>query len=264
MRHHWIVIAAVLASASAEARLYQWNNPNTGTPQLSGTPPAWYRQGTGGPRITVYDRGRLIDDTSRKVDEAERLRLREEAFGIQEREDTLAAEIKKAEKTEKAAAPLEARPGAQPPLPVGLAGAGGSLPAVILPKPGETAIGPGGLSEVEVTRMKEIITSWEQQRTAQAQALVGTQPVQPAVNESMGEPGIGVPVTTLPPPPNLSSADLNAVPAPAAGQAPPGIVGSATGSNLAPNPENQSLRNYLQRALNADEQGQIRQGLQRY
>lgn len=65
-------------SIPAQARMYQWNDPDSGTTQLSGKPPAWYRSDMGGPRIIVFDKGRIIDDTNIKVsdDERESLRIR--------------------------------------------------------------------------------------------------------------------------------------------------------------------------------------------
>lgn len=66
-------VAALLllwCDASA-ARLYQWNDPRTGTTHLSGHPPAWYRKAgvdpMALPRVLVFDDGTLIDDTHRLV-----------------------------------------------------------------------------------------------------------------------------------------------------------------------------------------------------
>ena len=69
----------------AEARMYQWNNPQTGPVQLSGTPPTWYRGSVGGPRVLVYESGVLVDDTSLKVSEERAFDLREAAFDEAER-----------------------------------------------------------------------------------------------------------------------------------------------------------------------------------
>ena len=60
--------------------MYQWVDPVTGSLQMSGRPPAWYRSGWDGPRVRVFDNGTVVDDTSILVDEAEMLALREEAF----------------------------------------------------------------------------------------------------------------------------------------------------------------------------------------
>lgn len=78
------LFAAVLlamASPGAAARMYQWVDPTTRTVQLSGTPPPWYRSEKPGPRVFVFEHGRLMDDTSVTVSEAGRLVLRAQAFG---------------------------------------------------------------------------------------------------------------------------------------------------------------------------------------
>lgn len=81
MKHYLLSIAllALLLAVSAEARMYQWVNPNSGTVQLSGSPPSWYRNDEGGPRILVFDGGHLIDDTAIEISDGERQALREDA-----------------------------------------------------------------------------------------------------------------------------------------------------------------------------------------
>ena len=61
--------------------MYQWTDPATGTVQLSGTAPAWYRNMADGPRVFVFDNGELIDDTAVQVPESQRLKLRADAVG---------------------------------------------------------------------------------------------------------------------------------------------------------------------------------------
>lgn len=70
-----------LSIASADARMYQWTSPDTGSTQLSGRPPAWYRSAQGGPRVYVFDDNRLVDDTGITVSAEQRAALRAEAFG---------------------------------------------------------------------------------------------------------------------------------------------------------------------------------------
>lgn len=79
VKYYLLAIALVLA-VSAEARMYQWVNPNSGTVQLSGAPPSWYRNDEGGPRVLVFDGGHLIDDTAIEVSDDERQALRGDAF----------------------------------------------------------------------------------------------------------------------------------------------------------------------------------------
>jgi len=89
---------------TSEARMYQWTEPGVETTQLSGKPPAWYRSAGGGPRVFVFDNGRLIDDTAVNVSEEVRLRMREEAFILVEKDKQKAKEkIAKAEEARKKA-----------------------------------------------------------------------------------------------------------------------------------------------------------------
>ena len=80
MRLPLLFLILILASPLASARMYQWDDPDTGTPQLSGKPPYWYRGDEPGPRVFVIDNGRVIDDTSVRVPDNQRQQLREAAF----------------------------------------------------------------------------------------------------------------------------------------------------------------------------------------
>lgn len=75
-----------------EARMYQWVEPGVDTTQLSGKPPAWYRSTAGGPRIFVFENGRLIDDTGIEVSNEVRQRMRQEAFILAEEDRQKAKE----------------------------------------------------------------------------------------------------------------------------------------------------------------------------
>ena len=82
MRRILLALCVVcLSVAPAAARMYQWQNPATGTTQLSGIPPTWYRSSEGGPRVYVFENNQLIDDTGIAVSAAQREALRAEAFG---------------------------------------------------------------------------------------------------------------------------------------------------------------------------------------
>ena len=76
-----ILVLTLILTADACARMYQWTNPASGTVQMSGSPPAWYRGAQAGPRVLVFDDGELVDDTGIAISEEERIGLREEAFG---------------------------------------------------------------------------------------------------------------------------------------------------------------------------------------
>jgi len=75
----WVVLVSALASPAA-ARMYQWVSPASGSMQLSGEPPAWYRSGQEGPRVWVFENGNLIDDTGIALPRPQRDELREAAF----------------------------------------------------------------------------------------------------------------------------------------------------------------------------------------
>ncbi|RKZ35285.1 MAG: hypothetical protein DRQ37_06780 [Gammaproteobacteria bacterium] len=75
-----LLLPLLLLATTAEARLYQWTNPQTGSAQLSGAPPSWYRSPAGGPRILVYDQGQLIDDTAVALPSENSEILRKQAF----------------------------------------------------------------------------------------------------------------------------------------------------------------------------------------
>jgi hypothetical protein len=74
------VLFLLLYASQAEARMYQWVSPETGSIQLSGAPPAWYRSGGDGPRVFVFENGRLVDDTAVPVPDFQREQLRADAF----------------------------------------------------------------------------------------------------------------------------------------------------------------------------------------
>jgi len=46
------------------APMYQWTDPQTGSVQLAGHPPPWFRTGAPGPRVRVFEHGKVVDDTA--------------------------------------------------------------------------------------------------------------------------------------------------------------------------------------------------------
>lgn len=97
----FICIFLLLIATSIEARMYQWVNPTTGRSQLSGKAPSWYRSETGGPRVLVFEKNVLVDDTAVVVGEEQRLQLRGKAL------PTAFAQKQKALNQEQAVANLE-------------------------------------------------------------------------------------------------------------------------------------------------------------
>ena len=77
----WLLFAAAFAlGASAQARMYQWVDGQSGNVRLSGEPPYWYRSLEGGPRVLVFENGRLVDDTATRLSPEQRKAYREAAF----------------------------------------------------------------------------------------------------------------------------------------------------------------------------------------
>lgn len=75
----------VAAACAADARMYQWQSTHSGRIELSGTPPSWYRSGLEGPRVLVYEEGRLVDDTAVALSRDKAELLRNSAFDEIER-----------------------------------------------------------------------------------------------------------------------------------------------------------------------------------
>tara|TARA_B100001123_G_scaffold432230_1_gene554935 strand:+ start:174 stop:650 length:477 start_codon:yes stop_codon:yes gene_type:complete len=75
-----VLSLALTLGYSAQARIYQWVDPVTGSIQMAGKPPAWYRSSWDGPRVRVTENGHLVDDTAIEVSKEEMQALRDEAF----------------------------------------------------------------------------------------------------------------------------------------------------------------------------------------
>ena len=85
-----LIVLLLSYSSCISARMYQWVDPESGSTQLSGMPPMWYRNAENGPRVFVFENTKLIDDTNMSVSETERARLRQNAF-LQAEEDRMLA-----------------------------------------------------------------------------------------------------------------------------------------------------------------------------
>jgi hypothetical protein len=173
----WLLAGGMVISASVEARMYQWVNPQSGYTQFSGQPPTWYRSARGGPRVVVFENGKLIDDTARQVSESVRESLRAQAFKkarevkppvISEKEKPTAPLPEKAEETEpyiperiedhfakKGEAAEKADAQEPPPL--------------MAPKK------PKDPDEETVEQLRAIIAEWDKRRTDEARRLLEAQ-----------------------------------------------------------------------------------------
>lgn len=65
-RARWLLALGLLATSMgvSAAKMYQWVDQNTGSVQLAGQSPPWYCSTRSGPRVRVYEHGKVIDDTA--------------------------------------------------------------------------------------------------------------------------------------------------------------------------------------------------------
>jgi hypothetical protein len=138
-----LVMAGLLVPGASEARMYQWVNADNGRVQMSGKPPAWYRAGGQGPRVLVYENGKLVDDTQRALSAEASQALRERAT-----EDAAARR--------RALLEQDSAPAARSALDAGTTAKGGDDAAA-------------------VARLKAIIADWEQRQTASAKNVIEAQ-----------------------------------------------------------------------------------------
>lgn len=170
MRLIVLLIGIIALTPLCQARMYKWNDPATGTTQMSGKPPAWYRSTGKGPRVYVFDEGRLVDDTGMAVSETRRLELRREAM-------RLAMPATERARDDAALRQAIADGGAEEPV-----SAGTPVPefeedlAALLAdddtnkKAGETATREN--PEATIARLKAVLDAWDQRQTEKARALL--------------------------------------------------------------------------------------------
>ena len=161
MSRYFLIFLFLLLSAAADARMYQWVDPDNGTTQLSGKPPVWYRSSAGGPRVFVFDNGKLVDDTGVEVSDVERDQLRQQAL-VKAMEDRAAARDQL----------LEARR-----LQALLVQEEEQSPEIIIQDdPDENVTQAPEANDVEeqetIEQMRALIQEWEQRRTQSARDLV--------------------------------------------------------------------------------------------
>lgn len=158
----FLITVLLFISFAVNARMYQWTDPDTGTTQLSGKPPVWYRSGKGGPRVFVFENGKLIDDTGVKVSDTERESLRQQAM-LKAEDDKNAAKQKlmEAKRLQAVLAPAtdadQMAPDKTPVVQEKKAPVKKALPAT---------------EQQTVDRMKALIQEWEAQRAQNARALI--------------------------------------------------------------------------------------------
>jgi hypothetical protein len=156
----FLLVTAAIATTDADARMYQWSHPSSGTVQLSGSPPPWYRSTVNGPRVFVFDNGRLVDDTAVSVAEEHRLALRASAFNT----DVTPAPIAKLDATAREALPEDSYDTAAARVAVG---ADSGIRA------GQAPAAPANLSvDDTVAELKSLLDAGDTQRLTEAKATV--------------------------------------------------------------------------------------------
>jgi hypothetical protein len=159
-----LFVLLMLSAQVVSARMYQWVDPDTGTTQLSGKPPSWYRSEETGPRVVVHDNGRIIDDTGISLSVSENERLRQDAL-ISVETDRQAA-LEKIQQARQQKATLEFQDQARQPLEV--------IPEPIeeqeIPAEGQAPVNTGPTAE----ELRALIDQYEQMKTQNARELVET------------------------------------------------------------------------------------------
>lgn len=167
-------VCLLLLVLPASARMYQWTDPDSGRTHLSGHAPPWYRGAGDGPRVFVFERGRLVDDTARQVSPETRRQLREQALDSGD-------SGRNGPRQQQVAAPQGVRDGQAddvlspiPPVP----GTDNALEAVGQ-QPAAGASMVEGLSAAEVQLMRQRIAEWEARNQQRARELLGTEEMPP-------------------------------------------------------------------------------------
>jgi hypothetical protein len=175
------LLTTALLATPAHARMYQWVNAQSGRTQMSGKPPAWYRSDRPGPRIFVFESGRLVDDTARAVSLEERAALRSRAFAIsaQEAETARLAAEEKQKGDAKRLAKAEGKDGTEK----------SALDRGFSDTPQVSAeAAPVEESDATIARLKSIINAWEDQQTQEAKRLLEQNAVVPSSSDAAPAP----------------------------------------------------------------------------
>lgn len=164
-----VVIMLIMFMQPVAARMYQWTDPVSGRTQLSGNPPAWYRSGGDNPRVFVFEKGQLIDDTGVAVEEAQRRRLRQEA--LVGAEESAAAAKRKAEQSALLRSRTENSQVEVPVIP--------ESETTARPEDGveqDPAVAPETpeLTEEQIAELRTLISIWEARNQNRARELIGS------------------------------------------------------------------------------------------
>lgn len=163
----------MMAAMPVQSRMYQWTDPDTGTTQLSGKPPAWYRSAENGPRVIVFEKGKVIDDTGITVSDQTREELRRQALAraVEDKEKARqmaveAQELKSRLDTQSSEGYVE---------PVSSRERETELPdtAARTPEPVPDQAEQPVYKELTEDDLRALISEWEQQKTQQSMEKVG-------------------------------------------------------------------------------------------
>ncbi len=162
---------------SVQAQMYQWVDPESGTTQLSGKPPVWYRSAEGGPRIFVFNQGKIVDDTGIEIANEQRISLRTKAFVNAEKDRLEARE--KAIKAAKLKAAMQRNADDTLGQDGDIALETGEIPdesqdelVLEIPDEGGSAEKAASEDEASVEKMRALIAEWENKRTEEAKAIL--------------------------------------------------------------------------------------------
>ncbi|HSR62127.1 MAG TPA: DUF4124 domain-containing protein [Gammaproteobacteria bacterium] len=159
-----IILVCLFALTAVQARMYQWQDPNSGTTHLSGNPPPWYRTGEG-PRVIVFEKGRVVDDTRIELSAEANSRLRLEAIARAEesrekaRQKALAAEEMKAKLDSEKEPPAMDQPVEPAPMPEEL---------TLADEKKDTGLTSGqSADDLQEEQMRALIQEWERRQGEQ-------------------------------------------------------------------------------------------------
>lgn len=143
--------------------MYQWQSPQSGRVQLSGSVPSWYRANERGPRVLVFENGQLIDDTALPVSEMKRLELRESAFS----ESETGGPSESSSLPDDSAVALPAQELELDTAPAALAAPAPASPAAITSAPPDSD---------KALQLKALIDAWDDRQLEQARSLLELMP----------------------------------------------------------------------------------------
>ena len=162
-----LIIGVVTLSVPAHARMYQWVDASSGNVRLSGEPPSWYRNGEHGPRVLVFEDGRLVDDTAIALSPEQQRAYREAAFlevDLRREKDAVKklerAALREARRREEAQRQLSAEMSSQSKAEEKSAAKTEAPQTATLPS------SPGELDGSMVDQLKALISAWDQQNGA--------------------------------------------------------------------------------------------------